>query len=162
MFDLLTHLRRQLSHRYRALEYALENGLDLVAATSVLGSRPTAAWQAHHIGSAIASTHRAVLEDPPGDWCVALERGPTPPADERAWRAQKASVLAGAEGLLSGLGRLDPGALDTPPLVPIHPSFREHLTTRGRFLEGHLYHVTYHLGALGVLRAEFLRDPEEP
>tara|TARA_R110002126_G_scaffold69782_1_gene176043 strand:+ start:3534 stop:3995 length:462 start_codon:yes stop_codon:yes gene_type:complete len=43
--------------------------------------------------------------------------------------------------------------LDGAPDVPILPEFQGHLTTRRAFLDGHLFHLTWHAGQVGMLRA---------
>ncbi len=56
---------------------------------------------------------------------------------------------------LSALKSLTDDDLERPPLVEVHEAFSSTLTSRMVFLEGHLFHVSYHLGAIGVLRAEW-------
>ena len=43
--------------------------------------------------------------------------------------------------------------LESAPDVPIRPEFQGHLTTRRAFLDGHLFHLTWHAGQVGMLRA---------
>jgi hypothetical protein len=55
---------------------------------------------------------------------------------------------------LAALESVAPADLDLPPRVAMHPDFEASITDRRRFWSGHVFHMTYHLGQLGSLRAE--------
>jgi hypothetical protein len=48
---------------------------------------------------------------------------------------------------------LGEAGLERAPDVPIHPEFQAKLSTRRAFLDGHLFHLTWHAGQVGMLRA---------
>lgn len=146
-------LAGQLAHRYRALERAVTAGVGDPEARFVLGSRPSIAWHTQHLRAAIHSIHEATLTGPQDpSWAEPA------PAREDDWSSLRQSTLKAAERLRTGLEALDDNALTAPPLVPVLPAFREHLKTRRNFLEGHVFHVTYHLGSIATLRAEQCLD----
>ena len=88
---------------------------------------------------------------------TALERGSTPHwgcADAADWLALREEWRARSEQILAALEGLAPADLERPPLVEILPDFKDTLTDRRRFWSGHVFHMAYHLGQLGSLRAE--------
>lgn len=150
-------LARQLRHRYAVLERSLRERVGLEEARFVLGSRPCLAWHAAHLDRAIAST-AAALAFAPSHESASLGDPMELPADEEAWSARVAGTLESAAQLLDSLAQATDAQLELAPAVPIHPGFEEALATRRAFLEGHLFHVTYHLGSMAVLRAELGLD----
>ena len=159
-------IARQLDHRYRVLQRSLTHGLTEELAWRPLGARPPIGWHAAHIAEAIASTLEAVALGP---GAVPLDQG----VQESAARASQSSPREGDSyartGLqtlirelnllsskqLAALKSLTDDDLEKPPLVPVLAAFQTTLTSRMVFLEGHLFHVTYHLGAIGLIRAEW-------
>ncbi|MEE2940090.1 MAG: hypothetical protein VX460_06885 [Planctomycetota bacterium] len=138
-------LERLLAQRYRALERSLTAGIGLEEATFHLGGRPNISWHARHLAEAIASTHEALFGERSEGLSEALE-GP--------WPAPREVALAGAAALRARLAEATDEDLALPPQVTVIEAFKDSLTSRQRFLEGHLYHVAYHVGSVAVLRAE--------
>lgn len=138
-------LERLLTQRYRALERSLTAGIGPVEATYRLGGRPNISWHAVHVAEAIASTHEALFG----------ERPEAPPRTiDGSWPGPRDAALAGAAALRTRLAEVTDEELGMPPQVTVIPVFKESLTSRQSFLEGHLYHVAYHVGSVAVLRAE--------
>ena len=67
-----------------------------------------------------------------------------------ALEAEWAAVAGDLRRTLAGLDEAD---LERPPAVELHPGFEDELATRRAFLEGHLFHLTWHAGQVGMLRA---------
>lgn len=109
------------------------------------GERPSAAWLLGHLlleaeatAEAVAGLTRTQAEGALSeDWDVL----------RATWRTRSAACLAALEGVA-------PADLDLPPRVALHPDFEASITDRRRFWSGHVFHMTYHLGQLGSLRAE--------
>ena len=143
-------LTKQLRQRYRALDRALTAGVGPAESERQIGDRPSIAWHARHLGDAIESTRAALFGHPP-------EHG-----DEGAWPARweelRDAVLAAGTALAHDLEQGDPEDLERSPQIPILPAFQEALSTRQSFLEGHIYHVAYHVGSIAVSRAAFDLD----
>jgi len=142
--DLLLH---QTRHVYGWLTSAIAD-VDFAAARFAMGERPSIAWLAGHMlvnadstASAVAGTTRAIEAhsgcESAADWDALRD----------SWSAHSSTWLAAFEGL-------EPGDLDRAPLVEILPDFADKLSDRRRFWSGHVFHMGYHLGQLGSLRAE--------
>lgn len=144
-----TLLERLLAQRYSALERSLTAGVGPEEARFRLGGRPNISWHTRHVAEAIASTHEALFGERPEDRSGALD-GP--------WPAPREALLARAAALRARLADASDEDLDMPPQVAVLDAFRGKLTSRQRFLEGHLYHVAYHVGSVAVLRAELGLD----
>lgn len=138
----------QLDHRYRSLERSLTVGLTDEDAARGLGERPSIAWHARHLAEAIGTVGEAALGTPPGP-------SELPTTDAAAWPALRASVVERATRTLGAFEAMDAGEWLEAPLLEVHPAFRDRMTTRLSFLQGHVYHLGYHLGAIGLLRAEW-------
>ncbi len=165
---IASFIARQLDHRYRVLQRSLTLGLTDELAWRPLGARPPIGWHAAHIAEAIASTAQAVALGPnapstalPAGVQASAVRQPSggtaietsyPPMGLGAL-IQELNRLSSIQ--LSALKSLTDDDLERPPLVEVHEAFSSTLTSRMVFLEGHLFHVSYHLGAIGVLRAEW-------
>lgn len=144
----------QTRHCYRSVASAIAGLTFDQARWPAEGRRPSIAWQVGHltlladsVAEAVAGRERRVSED----------RGGTPHwgvADAPGWTALAGRWSTVAEHTLAALEALPPPDLALPPAVAIHPSFRAHLTTRRAFWSGHVFHVSYHLGQMGSLRAE--------
>lgn len=139
-------LRRQLRHRYAVLARSLGEGVTDDLARSVLAGRPTIAWHAAHLADAIATCHRAV---------AAQEPARPIPGEDDPWAELRDATLELARGFSAALDALAPEDLGAPPAIEVHPAFRGTLTERAQFVEGHVFHVTYHVGSIAVLRASF-------
>lgn len=149
----LEFIARQLDHRYRVLQRSLGHGLTDELARKKLGERPSIAWHAQHLAEAMASTLEAVALGPG-------TARPFPTSFEDQGLPDLVSELnRRSSEVLSALKSLTDDDLERPPLVDVQPAFRSTLTSRMVFLEGHLFHVTYHLGAIGLLRAEWQLAP---
>lgn len=149
MTRVITALLERLSaQRYRALERSLTVGVGEPEARFRLGGRPNMSWHAAHLADAVATTYVALFG---GD--RPAEALPTAEGDA-PWPDSRSAVLAGSSALLARLASVEDRDLAEPPQTPVHPQFREMLRTRQQFLEGHIYHVAYHVGSLAVLRAE--------
>ncbi len=163
-------LERQLRHRYRALDRAISAGVGPAESEFQLGGRPPIAWHARHVGEAIESTREALFGDAPRHTARDLHsRAPSSTggaspglapfeAWPEPWHELRLAVLRAGSELAELLSRGTDEELAEPPLVPILPAFRSSLPTRQSFLEGHIYHVTYHVGSMAVLRAEMGLD----
>jgi len=75
-------------------------------------------------------------------------------ADTAGWDALRAAWRATSEAARTAVAALEPGDLERPPAAAIRPEFAHTLTSRRRFLQGHVFHVAYHLGQIGLRRAE--------
>jgi len=139
-------LLQQLRHRYAVLARSLGDDVTEALARRDLAGRPTIAWHARHLADAIATCHRAVAAREPAR--------PIPGQDAR-WGELREGALALAAGFADALGALAPEDLDASPAIEVHPAFRDTLTRRIQFAEGHVFHVTYHIGSIAVLRAAF-------
>jgi len=139
-------LRRQLRHRYAVLARSLGEGVTEDLARRTLAGRPAIAWHAAHLADAIATCHRAV---------AAAEPARAVPLEGDAWTELRDATLALAHGFAAVLDALAPEDLGAPPAIEVHPAFRGTLTERAQFVEGHVFHVTYHVGSIAVLRASF-------
>jgi len=108
------------------------------------GARPSIAWLLDHLERETATSARAITgtvarADVPHErpaWDVLRER----------WRATSAATL-------DALERLAPEDLERPPAIELVPAFRASHATRARFWSGHVFHLAYHLGQIGALRA---------
>jgi len=144
-------LLRQTRHLHRWLTSATAD-VTLADAMAMPGGAPSIAWQVGHLLRDAETTAEAVA----GLAAQEEERGSAPSwgcatdADwdqlRARWQTRSAACLAALEGLL----RAD---LDTPPLVELRADFGAHLETRRDFWSGHVFHMGYHLGQVGSLRA---------
>ncbi len=146
-------LLHQTRHHYDWLDHATAD-VDLARATwPAEGERPSIAWQLGHIlvnadrtAEAVGGVERLVPRDRSAERHFGV-------ADEAGWEELKGLWLRVSARTLSALEALPESALESAPAVEIHPAFRERLTTRREFWSGHVFHVAYHLGQLGSLRA---------
>ena len=161
---------RQLEHRYRTVERVLGNGVTQSLLWKQLGGRPPIGWHVAHLVEATATTAEAVALGPGaielGDGLrnAALRHDPAGPQHATSYTPLDLEALTAEWNRLSfihlsALKSLTDGELEKPPLVDVHPAFQSKLTSRMVFLEGHLFHVSYHLGAVGLLRAEWRLEP---
>ena len=160
-------IARQVEHRYRVLVRSLGHGLTEELAWKPLAGCPPIGWHASHIAEEMASTAEAIAlgsggaELAPVIARCAAGRAPNPSSEATSYATTGLPELMAEVNRLSflvvsALKSLTDADLEKPPLVEVHPAFRSTLTSRMVFLEGHLFHVTYHLGAIGLLRAEWL------
>lgn len=167
---LCAFMIRQLEHRYRVLERSLTVGMTQELLWKRLGDRPPIGWHACHLADAVASTAEAVALGP--DTVVLSEelrngarrRPAGAPDNAISYSPLELDTLVAewnrlSSMLLTGLKSLTDGELEKPPMVEVHEAFQSTLTSRMVFLEGHLFHVSYHLGAVGLLRAEWRLQP---
>lgn len=146
-------LRAQTRHVYDWLTRATED-VDAAAARVHLGgdaARPTVAWIVGHLLAEAESTAEAVTGFAPTYVADPQTHGAAPDAD---WTALRAAWLARSAACLDAFQGVTSADLDAPPRVAILPEFADHLTDRRRFWSGHVFHMAYHLGQLGSLRAE--------
>jgi uncharacterized damage-inducible protein DinB len=73
--------------------------------------------------------------------------------DAPGWAALRADWVRVAEQTLASLDTLAEHDLERAPAVAMHAEFAGRLRTRADFLRGHVFHVAYHLGQIGALRA---------
>ena len=150
--DLLLH---QTEHVYRWLTQATAY-VDWTAAQMLLGARrerPAIAWLVGHLLLEAESTAEAVA----GLARTLDERERTPLfecASAHDWQTLRTLWIERSAACIDALKCVSPADLDTAPLVPILPEFQNTLTDRRRFWSGHVFHMSYHLGQLGNLRAE--------
>jgi hypothetical protein len=147
--DLLLH---QTRHVYGWLTSATAD-VNFDAARRTLGGRPSIAWLTGHMlvnadatAAAVAGALRNVEER------GSLAHWGCEAADE--WEALRREWVARSVTWLATLEALAPEDLDHAPLVEVLPDFAGKLQDRRRFWSGHIFHMGYHLGQLGSLRAE--------
>lgn len=151
-------LLRQLTHRYGAAERSLTVGVDEASARRTLGGRPPLMWHARHLADAVDVVAEAVLGAPLGLDPLGGDGHPFGGAGDGAAAGVRRALLDRFGAMLAGLRALPASDLELPPAIEVLPAFRESLATRAAFLEGHVYHVAYHVGSMAVLRAEFGLD----
>ena len=147
--ELLLH---QTRHVYGWLTSATADA-DFAAACFGRGERPSIAWLTGHMLVQAEATAEAVrgLARSVSDRCDEAHFGCQEPAD---WNDLRASWVSRSAHCLGELEQLEPGDLDRAPLVELLPKFEVSLADRRRFWSGHVFHMGYHLGQLGSLRAE--------
>ena len=146
-------LLHQTRHHYDWLDHATAD-VDLAQATwPAQGERPSIAWQLGHIlietdraAEAVGGLERLVTRDLSAERHFSVGDAAGWGALTELWHRVSARTLAALEALPES-------ALAAAPAVEIHPAFRDRLTTRREFWSGHVFHVAYHLGQLGSLRA---------
>ena len=146
-------LLHQTRHHYDWLKHATAD-VDLAQATWPAESeRPSIAWLLGHIlvnadstAKAVGGLERLVTRDLSAERHFGVADGAGWEALTELWQRVSARTLAALEALPES-------ALAAAPAVEIHPAFRERLTTRREFWAGHVFHVAYHLGQVGSLRA---------
>lgn len=138
-------LGRLLDQRYRAMERSLTAGVGPAEAAHSLAGRPNISWHASHLADAIASTHEALFGERP----QGVQESGTGP-----WPAPREAALAAAAAMRSRLAAATDEDLASEPQVAVLAAFKDKLTSRQSFLEGHIYHVAYHVGSMAVLRAD--------
>lgn len=159
-------LRTQAAHHRRCWS---EQTSDLELTTVCFRTHPegpSIAWLLGHALHEVDTTIEAVVGAPRclqsafdkraehADWGVASQ------AD---WEQLRADWLRACETLERGLEQLPAEALDQPCAVPIHPALGNALRTRLAWFQGHLFHLAYHLGQAGLLRAAAARNhPQRP
>lgn len=148
-------LERLLRHHYEAARSLSDVPWDRAVAHPLPG-RPSIAWCVGHLIWCL-STVPALLDAPGAGPLPAEEPLHLDPdfgaRDEAAWRELRARFAAGVEEALAAVSTLDDASLALPPGRRIHPALRDRLRTREAFLLGHAYHVAYHCGQMGLLRA---------
>jgi hypothetical protein len=168
--QLCSFMIRQLEHRYRVVERCLGHGLSDELLWKRLGDRPPIGWHAAHLASAVASTAEAValgesaIEVAANVQAAARRRDPAARRNAISYTPVELGTLTREWNRLSSihltaLKSLTDGELEKPPLTRVREAFQSTLTSRMVFLEGHLFHVSYHLGAMGLLRAEWRLAP---
>lgn len=161
---------RQLEHRYRVVDRSLGHGLSDELFWKQLGDRPPIGWHAAHLVEAVASTAEAValganaIEVAENVRAAARRRDPAAPKNTISYTPMELETLTSEWNRLSSihltaLKSLTDGELEKPPMTQVHGAFQSTLTSRMVFLEGHLFHVSYHLGAIGLLRSEWRLAP---
>jgi hypothetical protein len=149
----LALLQEQVAHHDRLVE-GFTGALSLAQAHHAAGG-PSVAWLLGHVTWEVDTVLPAVAALPPtldAGW----NRHLVPHwgvADEAGWRALRARWRATAAARRDALAGLRDGDLDLAPAVPMHPQVHGGRSTRLRFLQGHVFHVAYHLGQMGRLRA---------
>lgn len=146
VMDALELLLAQTRHRHAAFTKATEVTLEQ-ALWPQEGPDPSISVLLGHLREQTASTARAL--------CGLEESAPPQVSirDEEGWQGAHAAWKGLSDRFLGALEGLEPADLELPPLVEIEPAFRESLATRARFWSGHVFHVAYHLGQVGRLRA---------
>lgn len=149
-------LRTQLAHHDR-LVGGFTRALELAQARWHEGGdeRPSIAWQLGHLTWVADSVRVAVAEQTP--LLDPREARHTTPhwgvRDADDWRTLLTRWERVAAARRDALAALDDDVLALPPAVPMDPRVHGGRSTRERFLVGHVFHVAYHLGQIGALRA---------
>lgn len=149
-------LRAQARHHYAFLSRAIAD-VDAESARAVQRpDGPSIAWQVGHcadvtdsVAEAVAGTGRGL----PADFGQRHGLAHWGASDAEGWRDLRAAWERTSARTLAGLDALEPTDLEQPPAVEIHPAFGDLLRTRADFLRGHVFHLAYHLGQIGALRA---------
>lgn len=134
-------LLAQTRHRHAALSAATDVPEDVARWTPAPG-RPSIAWIVAHLEHDAAETARALGG---AAWESAGDAG--------EWDALRARWLDTSRRTLELLEATTDADLELPPAIEILPEFRQMLATRGQFWSGHVFHVAYHLGQVGSVRA---------
>jgi len=145
-------LVEMLAHHYAMVTRACA-GLDLAQARA---GAPSVAWILGHLTHVADTTLEAVGGRPrslPAGFArhAAASWGVV---DAGGWDALRAAWAATSGATHAAVAALAPGDLELAPAAAIHGAFSGILTTRHRFLQGHVFHVAYHLGQIGTRRAE--------
>jgi hypothetical protein len=144
-------LLRQTRHLHGWLASATAD-VPLASATASPAGAPSIAWQVGHLLRDTETTAEAVAGLPTEE----AERGSLPSwgcASATDWDALRARWRARSAACLAALAELAPADLDAAPTVALQPGFEGHLATRRDFWSGHVFHMGYHLGQVGSLRA---------
>ncbi|MCP3914544.1 MAG: DinB family protein [bacterium] len=143
-------LMPQTRHHYRWLDAAVGDVGHEHASSRLTEKGPSIAWIVGHLTDVSDSVAEAVggigrMLDPAAPQAEV--------ADERTWRALVHDWNAVSVRTLASLERLSDEVLESAPSMAILPQFADRLSTRHAFWSGHLFHVAYHLGQVGSLRA---------
>lgn len=114
---------------------------------------PSIAWLLGHCCEEADSSVEAILAQPRVlgvNW-----------APGRDWMTLTQGWSRVSEQLLAGLASLKEHDLDQPCGVAIDPVFAGSLTNRRVWLQGHVFHLAYHLGQAQMLQAASKRIPPE-
>ena len=136
---LLLQTRQQHEALARATDVAPEDAL-----WSPDGARPSIAWLLDHLERETVTSAEAITGTAPR---ASVPESPPP------WSELRARWLATSAATLRALERLAPEDLERPPAIELVPAFRASHATRARFWSGHVFHLAYHLGQIGSLRA---------
>ncbi len=151
----LALLLEQASHHDRVID-GFTGALTAVQARwTAAGRGPSIAWLLGHVLWEVDTVFAAVAAAPPtldarwnrhsvAHWGV---------VDEAGWHALRQQWRATSAARRQVLATLRDADLDLHPAVPMHPAVHGGEFTRLRFLEGHVFHLAYHLGQMGSLRA---------
>lgn len=113
---------------------------------------PHLAWLLAHCLDEVDSTLEAVAGRP--RLCAPWPPpGSADPDDPAPWDQLAVDWSRCSQALLAALQTMGPADLDRPPAVELHPAFAESLSTRRKWLQGHVFHLAYHLGQAAMLRA---------
>ncbi|MFG0318377.1 MAG: DinB family protein [Planctomycetota bacterium JB042] len=149
----LATLHRQLEHHYRVV-LVLTEPLDLAAATfEIAAGRPSIAWCLGHLTHNVRTVPASVCDGNPVGETTKHELPHFGVASGADWTALLGAWRQATADALEGLAVLRDEDLSKPLTVEVHPAFRGQLTSRERFLHGHLFHVAWHAGQIGALRA---------
>ncbi len=85
---------------------------------------------------------------------LALGGSAHPTAPGKAWPAPSEAFAQLAESMLEQAKSLTPDAWLRPPDIEVLPGFENSLSDKRKFLSGHIFHLAYHCGQLGSLRAK--------
>ena len=116
---------------------------------------PSIAWLLGHVLHEVDTTIEAVVgaaRSLPGSFDKRASHADWGVASQADWEELRSCWLRACEALESGLEQLSPEALQSPCAVPIHEALGDALSTRLAWLQGHLFHLAYHLGQANLLR----------
>jgi len=116
---------------------------------------PSVAWLLGHLTWVSDAVIVAVAEQPASLPPEAQRHGQPHwgVTDAAAWRALQQTWEATSRLRREALASLDDDVLSLAPAVAMRADVHGGQSSRGRFLEGHVFHLAYHLGQLGGLRA---------
>ncbi len=148
---VLEQLCRQTQNYQRLIDRFIADIDFGQACVRLAEGRPCLAWLVGH------------LSDNTGVVCCALRKAPSQteayphhfwqPRTAADWAGVKAEWAASSRRLLDILQSADDTLLAEAPEIEVHPAFRDQYTNKYAFLAGHVFHLAYHLGQMGSLRA---------
>ena len=155
MSPRLAVLLAQLDHHGHVVSTQVADLTVAQATFELAAGRPSIAWCLGHLVANTRTVAPSICGAPPldPDAPEPHDRPHFGVRDAAAWarlRDRWAAESAAARDAVAALADAD---LDRPMTTEVHPAFRDVLTTREKFLRGHLFHLAYHAGQIGTLRS---------
>lgn len=149
----LATLHKQLEHHYRVV-LVLTEPLGVEAARfEIAPGRPSIAWCLGHLVHNVRTLPPSVCGAAPVEESARHALPHFGIASATEWTTLLGEWRQATVDALEGLAVLRDEDLSKPLTVEVHPAFEGQLTSRERFLHGHLFHVAWHAGQIGTSRA---------